>query len=102
METKKGRIFCGGDQDERHSAMSKTWNKPVILHGIGEDGEDVVVDSSQAASWALIEDWPEEDGEALDKALLVLAAVAQGKAKEDDGRTALIAAALEAGVKITA
>jgi hypothetical protein len=102
METKKGRSFCGDDQDERQNAMSKTWSKPVILHGIGEDGEDVVVDSSQGASWALIEDWPEEDGEALDKALLVLAAVAQGKAKEEDGRKALISAALEAGVKITA
>jgi hypothetical protein len=87
---------------KRDDAMSKTWTKPVILHGIGEEGEDVVVDSSLGASWALIEDWPEEDGEQLDKALLVLAAVAQGKAKEEDGRKALIAAALEAGVKITA
>ncbi len=68
----------------------------MILHGIGEDGEDVVVDSSQGASWALIRGLAQEDGEALDKALLVLAAVAQGKAKEDDGRKALIAAALEA------
>ena len=82
--------------------MSKTWSKPVILHGIGEEGEDVVVDSSLGASWALIEDWSEEDGEQLDKALLVLAAVAQGKAKEEDGRKALISAAMEAGVKFTA
>ena len=51
--------------------MRKTWSKPVILHGIGEEGEDVVVDCSLGASWALIEDWPEEEGEQLDKALLV-------------------------------
>ncbi len=81
--------------------MRKTWSKPVILHGIGEEGEDVVVDCSLGASWALIEDWPEEEGEELDKALLVLSAVAQGKAKEEDGRKALIAAAREAGVKFT-
>ena len=61
--------------------MSKTWSKPVILHGIGEEGEDVVVDCSLGASWALIDDWPEEESEVLDKALLVLGAVAQGKAK---------------------
>jgi hypothetical protein len=82
--------------------MTKTWSKPVILHGIGEEGEDVVVDSSLGASWALIEDWPEEESEALDKALLVLGAVAQGKAKEEDGRKALISAAMAAGVKFTA
>ncbi len=82
--------------------MRTTWSKPVILHAIGEDGEDVVVENSLGASWALIEDWPEEDGEALDKALLVLGAVAQGKAKEEDGRKALISAAIEAGVKYTA
>lgn len=81
--------------------MRKTWSKPVILHGIGEKGEDVVVDCSLGASWALIEDWPEEEGDELDKALLVLSAVAQGKAKEEDGRKALIAAAREAGVKFT-
>ena len=82
--------------------MTKTWSKPVILHGIGEEGEDVVVDSSLGASWALIEDWPEEESEVLDKTLLVLGAVAQGKAKEEDGRKALISAAMAAGVKFTA
>ena len=50
----------------------------------------------------MIEDWPEEESEALDKALLVLGAVAQGKAKEEDGRKALISAAMAAGVKFTA
>ena len=82
--------------------MTKTWSKPVILHGMGEEGEDVVVDSSLGASWALIEDWPLEDGPVLDKALAVCAAVSNGKAKDEDARKALIEAAIEAGVRYTA
>lgn len=82
--------------------MNETWSKPVTLHGIGEDGEDLMVDSTRAASWAMIEDWPVEDGEALDKALLVCANVANGKGKDEEARKAFIEAAIEAGIKMTA
>ena len=82
--------------------MITSWSKPVILHGIGEEGEDLTVDSTRAASWAMIEDWPVEDGEALDKALMICGNVANGRGKEDDARKAFIAAAMEAGIRITA
>jgi hypothetical protein len=81
--------------------MRKTWTKPVTL-AIGEDGSDVTIDSTMAASWALIEDWPTEEGVALDKALLVCAAVDAGKKTDEDARRAFIEAALEAGIKIKA
>ncbi|MGL3606371.1 DUF982 domain-containing protein [Rhizobium sp. G187] len=80
--------------------MRTLWKSPVTLIGIGEDGEDVVVDTTLGASWALIEDWPLEEGPVLDKALAVCAAVSNGKAKDEDARQALLAAALEAGVKV--
>ncbi|EHS48896.1 protein of unknown function DUF982 [Rhizobium sp. PDO1-076] len=79
--------------------MHKTWTKPVIL-AIGEDGADVTIDSTMAACWALIEDWPAEDGKALDTALLVCAAVDAGKKTDEDARKAFIAAAIEAGIAI--
>ena len=34
--------------------MSKPWTKPVTL-ALGEEGEDVTIDSTEAASWAMIE-----------------------------------------------
>lgn len=82
--------------------MRTVWKNPVTLHAIGEEGEDVVVDTTLGASWALIEDWPLEDGPVLDKALAVCAAVSNGKAKDEDARKALIEAAIEAGVRYTA
>lgn len=83
--------------------MTKTWSKPVIL-ALGEDGADVTIDSTEAASWAMIEDWPTDDGEALDKALLVCAAVVErkGKKTDEDARKAFIAAAIEAGIAVKA
>jgi hypothetical protein len=60
----------------------------------------VTIDKTQAASWAMIEDWPTEDGPALDKALLVCADVIKGKRSNEDARKAFIAAAIEAGIDI--
>jgi hypothetical protein len=48
----------------------------------------------------MIEDWPTEDGPALDKALLVCADVIKGKRSNEDARKAFIAAAIEAGIDI--
>lgn len=79
--------------------MSKRWSKPVIL-ALGEDGSDMTIDSTEAASWALVEDWPTEDGPALDKALLVCMDVHAGKKSDEDARRAFIAAAMEAGIAI--
>lgn len=79
--------------------MNKPWKNPVIL-ALGEDGSDVTIDTTEAASWAMIEDWPTEDGPALDHALLVCAAVSAGKKTDEDARQAFIAAAVEAGIAI--
>lgn len=79
--------------------MSKPWTQPVTL-ALGEEGEDVTIDSTEAASWAMIEDWPTEDGPALDKALLTCMDVVAGKKKDEDARRAFIAAAIEAGIVI--
>lgn len=79
--------------------MSTLWTKPVTL-ALGEEGEDVTIDSTEAASWAMIEDWPTEEGPALDKALLTCMDVVAGKKKDEDARKAFIAAAIEAGIVI--
>ena len=79
--------------------MSTLWKQPVTL-ALGEEGEDVTIDSTEAASWEMIEDWPTEDGPALDKALLVCMDVVAGKKKDEDARKAFIAAAIEAGIVI--
>ncbi len=79
--------------------MAQKWNKPVTL-ALGEDGSFVTIDSAEAASWALIEDWPVEDGTALDRALVILAAVAEGKRVTGDPRQAFVEAAIEAGIAI--
>lgn len=79
--------------------MNTPWKTPITL-ALGEDGSDVTIDSTQAASWALIEDWPTEDGVALDRALLVCAAVAEGKKGDEEARKAFLEAAIEAGIAI--
>ncbi len=48
--------------------MDKKWSKPVLV-AFEEPGHYTSIDTTQAASWAMIEDWPTEDGEALDRAL---------------------------------
>jgi hypothetical protein len=57
--------------------MQAPWSKPVLL-ALEEPGQYVTISTTQAASWALIEDWPVEDGPALDRALLVCADVIKG------------------------
>ncbi|MFN7009667.1 MAG: DUF982 domain-containing protein [Allorhizobium sp.] len=79
--------------------MSKPWTQPVTL-ALGEEGEDVTIDSTEAASWAMIEDWPLEEGPALDKALLVCMDVVAGKKSDEDARRAFLAAAIEAGITV--
>lgn len=79
--------------------MSNDWNKGVTL-ALEAPGKFTTIKTLQEASWALIEDWPVEDGEALDKALLVIEAVMKGKKKPEEARIAFIAAAHEAGIEI--
>ncbi|MBP1850196.1 DUF982 domain-containing protein [Rhizobium halophytocola] len=79
--------------------MPTLWPKPIVL-ALGENGEDVTIDSTEAASWAMIEDWPMEDGEVLDKALLICADVVRGKRKDEEARKAFLEAAIEAGIAI--
>ncbi|MDQ0319505.1 hypothetical protein QO002_001643 [Pararhizobium capsulatum DSM 1112] len=79
--------------------MSKSWNKGVTL-ALEGPGKFTTISTIQEASWALIEDWPLEDGEALDKALLVIEAAMSGKKTPEEARFAFIAAAHEAGIEI--
>ncbi|WP_113265897.1 DUF982 domain-containing protein [Agrobacterium cavarae] len=81
--------------------MNTKWSKPVLV-ALEEPGNYTTIETTQAASWAMIEDWPVEEGDALDHALLVFAAVGAGKKKPEDARRAFIAAALEAGLDIKA
>ncbi len=79
--------------------MQTPWKKPVLI-ALEEPGVYVSIESTQAASWALIEDWPEEDGEMLDRALLVFAAVGAGKKTLEEARKAFVDAAIEAGLDV--
>ncbi|KQS59408.1 hypothetical protein ASG39_19045 [Rhizobium sp. Leaf371] len=81
--------------------MSDDWNKGVTL-ALGEHGAFTTISNNQEASWALIEDWPLEDGEALDAALLTLEAAMNGKTSAEAARLSFIAAAHEAGIEIKA
>jgi hypothetical protein len=77
------------------------WPKPVLL-ALEEPGQYVTIATTQAASWAMIEDWPTEDGPELDRALLICADVVKGKRSNEDARKAFLAAAKEAGIDIKA
>ncbi|WP_337268652.1 DUF982 domain-containing protein [Oryzifoliimicrobium ureilyticus] len=79
--------------------MSKDWNKSVSV-ALEEPGKFITIKNNQEASWALIEDWPLEEGPALDKALLILEAAHKGKKSDEAARLAFIAAAHEAGIAI--
>lgn len=81
--------------------MNTPWSKPVTVL-IGEPPENMIIETTQGAAWAMIEDWPVEDGTALDRALLVCAAVDAGKAKPDQARQAFVEAAMESGVLVSA
>ena len=79
--------------------MDTRWSKSVTL---ALEGPDIftTIDSTQAAAWAMIEDWPLEDGPALDHALLVCTEVMDGKRPNDQARPAFLAAAREANLPI--
>ena len=79
--------------------METLWKKPVQI-ALEGPGKFTTVSSATEASWVLIEDWPLEDGVALDKALLICAAVATGKKTAEDARRAFIFAAAEAGLQV--
>ncbi|QWW70223.1 DUF982 domain-containing protein [Rhizobium sp. WYJ-E13] len=79
--------------------MQAPWSKPVLI-ALEEPGKYMSIDTTQSASWAMIEDWPTEDGAALDQALLICADVIKGKRNGEDARKAFIAAAVEAGLDI--
>jgi hypothetical protein len=81
--------------------MDKPWKTGVTLALEGGDTFTTIA-TTQAASWALIEDWPLEDGPELDRALLICTAVMEGKRPADEARAAFIAAAKEAGIVIKA
>lgn len=77
------------------------WSKSVTL-ALEAPGKFTTIRNIQEASWALIEDWPTEDGSALDHALLVFEAAIKGKKTAEDARRAFIAAAHEAGIEVRA
>lgn len=75
----------------------RKWSKPVTI-ALENPDEWVVIDTTQAASWALIEDWPLEEATALDRALAVCADVITGKRTPEDARRAFIDAVKEAQI----
>jgi hypothetical protein len=77
--------------------MNTPWSTPVAIR-IGEPPEETLITTTQAAAWAMIEDWPTEDGTALDRALALCAAVDARKSKPEDARKAFVDAASEAGI----
>jgi ribosome-binding ATPase YchF (GTP1/OBG family) len=79
--------------------LSKSWNKGVTLALEGPE-KFTTITTIQEASWALIEDWPTEEGEALDRALIILEDAMKGKKSAEAARLAFIAAAHEAGIDI--
>jgi hypothetical protein len=81
--------------------MNTPWTKPVII-SVGEPPAEAVIETTQGAAWAMIEDWPVEDGTALDRALAVCAAVDAGKRKPEEARKAFVEAAMEAHILIRA
>jgi hypothetical protein len=79
--------------------MHSLWTKPVIV-SLGEPPAEATIETTQGAAWAMIEDWPTEDGTALDRALAVCAAVDAGKKKPEEARQAFVEAAEEAGILV--
>jgi hypothetical protein len=99
MQAVRSYEFAKSNIGDRN--VSKSWSKGVTL-ALEEPGKFTTISNIQEASWALIEDWPLEEGVALDKALLVIEAVMKGKKTPEDARLAFIAAAIEAGIEIKA
>ncbi|MQB43244.1 DUF982 domain-containing protein [Rhizobium sp. ICMP 5592] len=75
----------------------RKWSKAVTI-ALEKPEEWVIIDTTQAASWALIEDWPIEEAPALDRALSICAGVISGKRTPEDARLAFIAAVKEARI----
>ncbi|MGK6317697.1 DUF982 domain-containing protein [Neorhizobium sp. DT-125] len=81
--------------------MQTPWTKPVVI-AIGEPPVETTVSTTQSASWALIEDWPAEEGPALTRALAMCVGVLEQKNKPEEARDAFVEAAREAGVLVSA
>ena len=81
--------------------MNTPWSKPVIL-ALEEPGEFTTISTAQEASWAMIEDWPLDEGTALDKALEICGEVSKRKMDREVARKAFLAAASEAGIEVKA
>lgn len=79
--------------------MNSNWSKGVTL-ALEAPGKFTTINNIREASWALIEDWPIEDGDALDHALLVIEAAIKGRKTPEVARLAFIAAAHEAQIEI--
>jgi hypothetical protein len=79
--------------------MSNSWSKPVVL-ALEGPGKYTTISNVTEASWAMIEDWPLDEGRELDRALEICAAVAVGKKSAEDARRAFVAAAVEAGLEM--
>lgn len=77
--------------------MQRKWSKAVTI-ALENPDEWVVINTTQDASWALIEDWPLEEATALDRALAVCADVISGKRTPEDARLAFIDAVNEARI----
>ncbi len=77
--------------------MERSWSKAVTI-ALEKPEEWVIIDTTQAASWALIEDWPLDEAPALDRALSICAEVISGKRTPEDARLAFIAAVKEARI----
>ncbi|MFS8049513.1 DUF982 domain-containing protein [Rhizobium sp. BR 314] len=73
------------------------WSKAVTI-ALESPDDWVIIDTTQAASWALIEDWPLEEATALDRPLAVCADVISAKRTPEDARLAFIDAVKEARI----
>jgi hypothetical protein len=79
--------------------MQRIWGKPVTI-ALGEPREWVVIHNTHAATLALVEEWPQNEGPALKRACLVCASVLTGKRTPDEARQAFVEAAIEAEIPI--
>lgn len=81
--------------------MQTPWLKPVVV-SIGDPPVETTVTTTQGASWALIEDWPVDEGPALTRALAMCVGVLERKNKPEEARQAFLEAAKEAEVLVSA
>jgi hypothetical protein len=79
--------------------MNIPWSKPVIL-ALAGPGTSTTISTAQEASWAMIEDWPLDEGPALDHALEICGELSKGKADREAVRRAFVAAAAEACLEV--